>query len=62
LSVYLDQDLNTRIAETKIMRSPNGQWTEIVCDVASFSGVHAVTLSFQVQGEDGPLVDWWKFE
>ena len=62
LSVYLDQDLNTRIAEAKIMGSPNGQWAEIVCDVADVSGVHAVTLNFQVQGEDGPLLDWWKFE
>ena len=62
LSIHLDQDLNAPIAKTKIMGSPNGQWAEIVCDVANVSGVHAVTLSFQVQGEDGPHLDWWQFE
>ena len=62
LSVHLDQDLNTRIAETKITGKPNGQWAEIVCDVADVSGVHSVTINFQVQGEDRPLLDWWKFE
>jgi len=62
LSVYLDQVLNARIAGTSIKGSLSGQWTEIVCDADNVSGVHAVTLSFEVQGEDGPLLDWWKFE
>ena len=62
LSVHLDQDWNNRIAEAKIIGSPNGQWIEILCDVTNVSGVHAVTINFQVQGEDGPLLDWWKFE
>jgi hypothetical protein len=62
LSVHLDQNLNTRIAEAKILGSLNGQWTEVACDVINARGVHAVTVSFQVQGEDGPLLDWWKFE
>ena len=62
LSIHLDQAGNTRIVETKIMGSPDGQWAEIVCEVAQVSGVHAVTLGFQVQGDDGPLLDWWRFE
>jgi len=37
------------------MKIPNGQWTEFICDVAAVSGVHAVKLNFQVQG-DGACV------
>ena len=62
LSVHLGQAGNAQIAAAKIIGRPNGQWSEIVCDVAYVSGVHAVTINFQVQGEDGPLIDWWKFE
>ena len=62
MSVQMDQAGDHRVAAAKIMGSPNGQWAEIVCDVAEVSGVHAVTLNFQVQGEDGPLLAWWKFE
>ncbi len=62
LSILLDQKLNSQIGKTKIMGSLNGQWAEIVCDVAKVSGVQVVSLSFHVQGEDGPLLDWWRFE
>ena len=62
MTVHLDQDLKTPIAETKIIGSPNGQWVEIGCDTSKVSGVHAVTLIFLVQGNDGPILDWWMFE
>lgn len=62
LSVHLDQNCNNPIAKAKIIRSPNGQWAEIFCDVVNISGMHAVMLNFHVQGQDGPLIDWWKFE
>ncbi len=62
LSVHQDQVWHRKLADIPIKGDPNGQWTDVVCDVAEVSGIHAVVLAFQCQGEDGPLLDWWKFE
>jgi arabinoxylan arabinofuranohydrolase len=62
VNIFLDQIGKTPIAGIKIMGSPDGQWAEVICDVSNASGVHVVILNFQVQGNDGPILDWWKFE
>jgi hypothetical protein len=59
---FQDQQWHSKLAEVVIKGSPDAPWTELVCDVAEVSGVHAVVLSFEVKGPDGPLLDWWKFE
>ena len=62
LNLYLDQSLNLPVATIKIVGAQNGQWSEILCNVAKISGVHTVTMVFQVQRENGPDLDWWRFE
>lgn len=51
-----------RIATAAVKGAPDAAWTEIVCDVAETTGVHAVVFQFQGKGERGPLLDWWQFE
>ena len=62
VSVHEDQVWHRRLAAATLPGSPDGAWTEIVCDVANIEGVHAVVISFKVDGDDGPLLDWWQFE
>lgn len=53
---------SSKIATIEIKGAPDGTWTEVVCDTSAVSGVHAVELNFKGATEDGPLLDWWKFE
>lgn len=62
VNIYQDQSSSSKIAGIEIKGTPDGKWTEIVCDAFPVSGVHAVEFNFKVQGEGGPLLDWWKFE
>lgn len=62
LNVHLDQVWHRRIATTPIKGTPDGAWTEIVCDVSATAGIHAVVFQFQGKGESGPTLDWWRFE
>jgi arabinoxylan arabinofuranohydrolase len=62
LSFHLDQVWHQKLATVTLKGEPDGPWTEIVCEAAPVSGVHAVAIQFTSQGEDGPLLDWWKFD
>ena len=62
LSFHQDQIWHRKLASVTIKGSPDGAWTEIVCDAAEVSGIHAVVINFQGKGENGPLLDWWRFE
>jgi hypothetical protein len=62
INVHLDQNSSSKIAGIDIKGTPDGKWTEVVCDATAASGVHAVELNFEVNGDDGPLLDWWSFE
>ena len=62
LSIHQDQAWNRRLASVTIQGSADGPWAEVVCEVAKVTGVHAVVISFQGKGDDGPWLDWWRFE
>jgi hypothetical protein len=62
IQVHLGHVWHRRIATALVKGAPSGDWTEIVCDVAATSGVHAVVLQFQGKGDSGLVLDWWRFE
>lgn len=62
VTFHQDQAWHREIAKVPLKGSPDGQWTEIVCDAADLSGVHAVVINFAGSGDTGPELDWWRFE